>query len=804
MGGARTARTGALSGPRCYGERLRKACTALLLGALAVGAGTSSADPPARTSQSSELAGRTTLEQRLGGGDPARAFTFLSPRRGERHVLRQETVGTALPDRAGRRRSLLYFAQLSDFQLADEESPARVEFVDLTANSPFPQTFSAAQRPQEALVAQAAEASIRQVNRFRSSPVRQADGKRAAMSFTVFTGDLADSQQLNEAQGVLALLEGGPLNPNSGGTNQGCPAGTPGAEEAARYTGVQDKDDFAEGPQFYDPDSPSGPYARWPRWPGLMDRAQVPFSATGLRVPSYLAFGNHDGLVQGNASALAPYEAIATGCVKPTLPAVDLLNPQSVLSPGYLGGLLATSPSRVALVPRDPSRRYLDHAQFKELFRSGQADGHGFGYVDPAENSAGAGHVGYYAWSPKPGFRFISLDTVSEGGVPGPSAEGNIDDAQWRWLGRQLAAAERADELTIVFGHHPVRSLNSRIPDEEAGPCVVNDSHGHGLNPGCDRDPRRSTPLHLGKELRDMLLAHPHVIATVFGHTHENRVTPFARVGGGGFWGIESPSHIDWPIQSRLIEVMDNADGTLSIFGTLLDVDAPVRAPASGTPAAGFGVPELASVARTLAFNDPQAGGLPSGDGKGDGEARDRNVELVVGDPRRSTGARGRCAPPRGRVRGAYVGRARLGRKRSTNRWAFPRRSLSRPRASIDRFCLVGGRATRVGYPSRRLHSGMSPRERRRTRGRAVLALSSHPTYAVRRVRNGTPVRALRRRFRGERRFKVGRNSWYLVRGARARIVFKTRGHTVREVGLADRRLTSTRRGALRLLRGFR
>lgn len=174
-----------------------------------------------------------------------------------------------------------------------------------------------------------------------------------------------------------------------------------------------------------------------------------------------------------------------------------------------------------------------------------------------------------------------------------------------------------------------------------------------------------------------------------------------------------------------------------------------------------------------------------------------------MGDPRRSTGARGRCALARGRVSGAYVGRARLGRRRSTNRRAFPRRSLSRPRASIDRFCLVARRATRVGYPSRRLRSGMSRRERRRTRGRAVLALSSHPAYAVRRVRNGTPVRTLTRRFRGERPFKVGRNTWYLVRGARARVVFKTRGGRVREVGLADQRLTGTRHKALRLLRGF-
>ena len=132
-----------------------------------------------------------------------------------------------MADRSQRRRSLLYFAQLSDFQLADEESPARVEFVDLTANPPSTSIFSAAQRPQEALVAQAAESSIRQVNRFGSSPVAQAGNARAKLAFSVFTGDLADSPQLNESRAVLGLLEGGPVNPNSGVDNAGCPPGTP-------------------------------------------------------------------------------------------------------------------------------------------------------------------------------------------------------------------------------------------------------------------------------------------------------------------------------------------------------------------------------------------------------------------------------------------------------------------------------------------------------------------------------------------------------------------------------------------------
>jgi len=762
----------------------------------------------AGTALAAEPGGNTTVQQRLGGGETGAGFQFLGTRGGEGHFVRQEGVGTVVPARDERRRSLLYFAQLSDFQLADEESPARVEFVDVSANNPFPTVFSAAQRPQEALVAQAAEASIRQVNRFGASPVAGVDGSRARLAFSIFTGDLADSQQYNEALAVRTLLEGGIVQPNSGVTNEGCPPGTPGADEAARYTGVQDRNDVIEAPQFYDPNAPAGPYAGWPRWPGLMDRAQAPFAAQGLRVPSYVAYGNHDGLVQGNAAANAGYEAVGTGCLKATAPAFDALNPQSALTPGYLTGLLTSNPTAVGLVPRDPDRRYLDHAQFKRLFGTASSNGHGFGYVDPVENRAGGGHTGYYSWSPRPGFRFIAVDTVSEGGVPGPSAEGNIDDPQFRWLGRQLDAAGRADELVIVFGHHPIRSLNSTITDETAGPCTGTDAHGHGTNPGCDVDPRSSSPIHGGDDLRRLLLAHPTVIATVFGHTHENRVTPFRRPGGGGFWAIESPSHIDWPLQSRLLEVMDNADGTLSIFGTLLDIDAPIGAPASGTSAAAFGVPQMASVARTLAFNDPQAGGSASGNGSGDGARADRNVELVIGDPRRSSGgagatARQRCANAKGQMRGKAVGSAALGRRRATNRRAFRRSAFKRRRRTVDRFCFVGNLHTRVGYPDRRFRAKMSRRDRRRTRGRAVLALTAHPRYSFRRVRNGTSVRQMRRRMHGERSYRVGKNRWYIVGGRRARVVFKTSRGKVRGVGLADRRLTATKRKTRRFLRSF-
>ncbi|MDQ3722079.1 MAG: hypothetical protein M3376_03210 [Actinomycetota bacterium] len=43
-----------------------------------------------------------------------------------------------------------------------------------------------------------------------------------------------------------------------------------------------------------------------------------PFTATGLGVPWYGIFGNHDSLIQGNQPRNAAFNALATGCVKPT------------------------------------------------------------------------------------------------------------------------------------------------------------------------------------------------------------------------------------------------------------------------------------------------------------------------------------------------------------------------------------------------------------------------------------------------------------------------------------------------------
>jgi hypothetical protein len=195
----------------------------------------------------------------------------------------------------------------------------------------------------------------------------------------------------------------------------------------------------------------------------------------------------------------------------------------------------------------------------------------------------------------------------------------------------------------VVFGHHPVRSLVSHTPDEAAQPCGGRydsngtysspDEHGHDANPGCDLDPRLSSPLHDGDDLRALLDAHPGVIAYVAGHTHENKVLACGSEdgcqAGGNWWEVNTAAVADWPQQSRLIEVMDNRDGTLSILGTLTNQAAPLAVPGSGSPAAGFGNDQLASIARAVTANDPQLG-----EGTGEGGSQDQNVELLVHDPR--------------------------------------------------------------------------------------------------------------------------------------------------------------------------
>ncbi len=105
---------------------------------------------------------------------------------------------------------------------------------------------------------------------------------------------------------------------------------------------------------------------------------------------------------------------------------------------------------------------------------------------------------------------------------------------------------------------------------------------------------------------------------------------------------VLAAAEADWPQQARLLGLFDNHDGTLSLFNTEIDHAGNATAPASGS-ASGFGVDQLASLGRTLAYNDPDSGARRcTPQPCGEGAASDRNVELLATDPRRGF-ALGHC-----------------------------------------------------------------------------------------------------------------------------------------------------------------
>ena len=129
----------------------------------------------------------------------------------------------------------------------------------------------------------------------------------APLRLAVTTGDAIDNAQWNELQTFLALLDGGPVAPGSGG---------PG------YEGVQSlgwPDGFFWKP---DGDGPDGPdfYRRefgFPHHPGLLERAMREFHADGLAVPWLACFGNHEALHQGVGRLTPGISGALTGTRKP-------------------------------------------------------------------------------------------------------------------------------------------------------------------------------------------------------------------------------------------------------------------------------------------------------------------------------------------------------------------------------------------------------------------------------------------------------------------------------------------------------
>ena len=586
-----------------------------------------------------------------------------------------DDLAPAGPNRAETRRPLGTFASIADLQWADEESPLRGEWADKCP--PDSPVSDSAFRPHETMVGQIANGHVEAVNQIaaQGTPIMQ-----QPLDLVLTLGDLADNQQYNEIRYFIDLFDGGGLvDPDSGNDP---------VLDGNGYDGVQGKDPEGSGVPLAAADA-GGPPVRDELSPldeqSLLDLANEPFFAPGLRtedgpIPWYALPGNHDVKVQGtifddNTAWRALVRRYATSHIKlmelapdyqarlcTAVESQDAAEFQSVMTdilenPHRAGTtkVVPSDPERLPLYRMDEAKETGDEEAclaltqnelcsttwLEEQFEStGLPEGHGYAPENRCKDADGT-FIPRLCYSFVSGdFLFIGLDTSPAEGLE----RGSIDQAQFDWMertirshsssyydeqGTEVQNAGADDKLVVVFSHHPASSMTN------TGLYSSGEERGmpEGVVPG--------NGARTGEDLIGTLTRYPNVILHSSGHTHENNVWLHRNEQTGtAYYEVNTASVADMPSESRIFEVADNGDGTLSIFSTIFEAAVAPDArdlhwhDDDETDETALGAAQavnenwLASFGREVGYHDPQNDAAAAAGGPAD-----RNVELVIPAP---------------------------------------------------------------------------------------------------------------------------------------------------------------------------
>lgn len=540
--------------------------------------------PGAGATAAAAARGLSTLDRTiLQGAVQKGSYRTLVSGPGEPYIPRLDVLGRSpSPERIAARRSLLYLGHLSDMHVIDAQSPGRIEPMIVQDHAAWGSAF----HPQDPLSPHVIAAMVKSMSDLRLSPLTG-----APMSAAIVTGDSADMHSMRELRWYIDLLDGLEVDPKTSETFEGVQA-------------------WSEAVWAYRPGDPAGgsfgDYG-FPTLPDLLEQSIArPVPSVGLPAPWYTVYGNHETLLLGTFGLDSQLRSLAVGGQKSysldgtaSVALGGYASSTSVLQQGIdaLGLALGLRPG-FRSVPADPGRAMFTQAEFMaEHFRSEPTPGpvgHGF-----TEHNLTSGETWWKA-DLTPWVRAFGLDTCNQ--VAGP--DGAVPESQFRWLRGELERATLEKKLVLVFSHHNSVTLENRA-----------------------QRPGQNEKLYGADEFVALLLEFPVVVGWLNGHTHLNQILAHRSARGtggtgGGFWEITTASCIDFPQQQQMVEIVDNRDGTLSLFTTVVDHAADAQ------PGSGGDYLSLASRSRELASNDWAETPLMRR-----GSALDRNTELLLDAP---------------------------------------------------------------------------------------------------------------------------------------------------------------------------